>query len=365
MKRKFFALCLFCMAVVAFTGCSKDEEDTTGSIYGLVTDADNGEPVKSANVSLNPGGKSAVTGTDGRYEFLDLEPGQYTVQVVKNGYESNTKRITVEVGKTASGDVVLSKASSKLKLNTNALNFGAGQTTLSFNISNIGTTGSISWTISSNLDWVRISPLSGTTATGKTSEVIVTLLRDKITGPVSDLITVLADGESVSVRISADVSSSGDDNTGDSGDSGNTGGNTGNVVVEPAHPDLPVTLQSAVRSGSNVTLTFSIQNNAGKDLTQLRLYSSYMGVKFGAYDDLGNSYDAYNVQEIKIGNQTSGGAAYEIWPQFPEGVKLVCTMTLKNISPEAGGFTNITIPCGSQPQITTSSYKIVFKNVNL
>ena len=196
MKRKFYVLCLFCAAAIAFAGCSKDEEDVTGSIYGLVTDADNGEPIKSANVSLNPGGKSAVTGTDGRYEFLDLEPGQYTVQIVRNGYESNTKRITVEVGKTASGDAVLSKASSKLKLSTNTLNFGNNWKTLSFSISNIGTTGSISWNVSTEgLDWITVSPVSGTTATGKTSEVIVTVLRDNISGPENGIIKVSADGE--------------------------------------------------------------------------------------------------------------------------------------------------------------------------
>lgn len=465
MRRKFYVLCLFCAAAIAFAGCSKDEEDVTGSIYGLVTDADNGEPIKSANVSLNPGGKSAVTGTDGRYEFLDLEPGQYTVQVVKSGYESNTKRITVEVGKTASGDVVLSKASSKLKLSTNTLNFGNNWKTLSFSISNIGTTGTISWNVSTEgLDWITVSPVSGTTATGKTSEVIVTVLRDNISGPENGIIKVSADGESLPINVTVNQEISEENNknrylsaaplsinlgtkeseeftlfshndatsyelftrgidgwllfsevegtiptynpanetgtaekitvfaqrdgldagtyTGvvivrsDLGDleipvsmtvseSGNTGGNTGSVVVESPHSDLPVTLQNVVRSGSNVTLTFSIQNNSGKDLTQLKLYSSYMGVKFGAYDDLGNSYDASNVQEIKIGNKTSGGAAYEIWPQFPEGVKLVCTMTLKNVSTQAGSFTNITIPCGSQPEITTSSYKIVFKNVGL
>ena len=43
MKQKFLALCLFCATVLVFTACAKDEEEVTGSIYGIVTDADNGE----------------------------------------------------------------------------------------------------------------------------------------------------------------------------------------------------------------------------------------------------------------------------------------------------------------------------------
>lgn len=49
--------------------------ETRGTIYGIVNDADNGEPVQDGHIALNPGGKTANTGSDGRYEFLDLDPG--------------------------------------------------------------------------------------------------------------------------------------------------------------------------------------------------------------------------------------------------------------------------------------------------
>lgn len=58
---------LCCLVLVlALTGCAKDVVDTTGSIYGIVNDADNGEPVSGAHISLNPGGLTANTGSDGR-----------------------------------------------------------------------------------------------------------------------------------------------------------------------------------------------------------------------------------------------------------------------------------------------------------
>ena len=90
------ALLLVCCAwaVLIVTGCAKDEVDTTGTIYGIVNDADNGEPVSGVYVVLNPRGKTTNTGSDGRFEFLDMEPGQYTIQISKNGYKTNTKRIS-------------------------------------------------------------------------------------------------------------------------------------------------------------------------------------------------------------------------------------------------------------------------------
>ena len=72
------ALLLVCCvwAVFIVAGCTKDEVDTTGTIYGIVNDADNGEPVSGVYIVLNPGGKTANTGSDGRFEFLDMEPVQ-------------------------------------------------------------------------------------------------------------------------------------------------------------------------------------------------------------------------------------------------------------------------------------------------
>ena len=77
----------YCMLV----SCVKEIEITVGSIQGIVTNAQNNEPIQGVNISLSPTGLSAVTGSDGRYEFTNLAAGQYTVQGVKSGFESNTK----------------------------------------------------------------------------------------------------------------------------------------------------------------------------------------------------------------------------------------------------------------------------------
>ena len=373
MKKLLKSFCLCLAIAVCFASCTKEEEGNgTGSIYGIVTDADNGEPIKSASVSLNPGGKSTVTGTDGRYEFLDMQPGQYTVQIVKSGYETNTKGITVEAETTASGDMVLTKASSKLKLNTNAINFESDKNTLSFNISNIGTTGSINWRISTQgVNWIQVSPESGTTATGKTSEVIVTLLRDKINGPTNGIITVIADGESLPITVSAEMSSSGGntpgDNTGENpgDDTGNNPGeNTGTFsgTVTSCRPQLAVELTGISSNNGVVTIDFTIQNNETFDISQFAASTKWG--PFTAYDIAGNMYDGNNVQEIKIGNKTGAGNYFDVRVPIPQSIKLNCSLKIKGVS-DVTELPNVTLPClyYGQGNVTYDQEKIVFKNL--
>ena len=198
------ALLLVCCAwaVLIVTGCAKDEVDTTGTIYGIVNDADNGEPVSGVYVVLNPRGKTTNTGSDGRFEFLDMEPGQYTIQISKNGYKTNTKRISVVAGEQASGDMVLERGESRIKLSTNSLAFAKEETSKTFDVMNIGTSGSVSWSVTFTESWLKVTPVNGTTAQGKNSTVIVNIDREKISQDMTANLLVEADGESMPVEIS-------------------------------------------------------------------------------------------------------------------------------------------------------------------
>ena len=97
----------FAFALCMMTSCEKEKPVATGKIQGIVTNSITGEPIKSVNISLSPTGLSAVTGSDGRYQFNNLEPGQYTVQGMKEGYESNTKNITIVAENISSGDMTM------------------------------------------------------------------------------------------------------------------------------------------------------------------------------------------------------------------------------------------------------------------
>lgn len=141
------------MAVVALTslvwhGCKK-EEDLKGSIYGTVTDYATGEPVGNASVKLRPSGETTLTGSDGTYEFKDLDAGKYSLLLSKAEYADLDDDYTIEVenGKNVKRDVQMRKKIASLKIMDlqgkplDTLDFGSEEsvTVKTFNIFNDGT----------------------------------------------------------------------------------------------------------------------------------------------------------------------------------------------------------------------------------
>lgn len=47
------------------------------TLWGIVTDAETGNPIGEIDVSLN--GLAVTTSSNGRYEFLELDPGTYNL----------------------------------------------------------------------------------------------------------------------------------------------------------------------------------------------------------------------------------------------------------------------------------------------
>ncbi|MAT38549.1 MAG: TonB-dependent receptor [Ectothiorhodospiraceae bacterium] len=75
------------------------------TITGVVRDANTGEPLHHANVTLSPGGYGAATGENGGYTFTSVPNGTYTVQISFIGYEPHSEQISVQ-----SADLRLSHA---------------------------------------------------------------------------------------------------------------------------------------------------------------------------------------------------------------------------------------------------------------
>ena len=105
--KKYFWLCIVALCTLA-TACSKTEYDNFATLYGEVCDQATGTPVANASVVLSPGGTTKTTGTDGRFEFSELEPQQYTVTVQKTGYQTNRKSIAAVVGERIEVNIPLS-----------------------------------------------------------------------------------------------------------------------------------------------------------------------------------------------------------------------------------------------------------------
>ena len=208
MKTTFVKILCALFGFLMLSACAKDEEVLTGNIIGKVTDANTGAVLQGVTVTISPSGVSRTTGSDGYFEFRDLEPNQYEIQARKNGYTTNNKMATVVTGRDASGDIQLTPVvqSGKVALSVNSLNFGSQNSSLSFSIQNNGNK-SVNWNISGldKINWLTMNPTTGTLSAGKSNAVTVTLNRERITEYKEAVIIVNADNESLSLKITAEV----------------------------------------------------------------------------------------------------------------------------------------------------------------
>lgn len=105
MKQFLFSLIALCM----LSSCAPTTYDMFASISGTVVDATTGSPIINATVTLSPTGKNVFTGSDGLFQFNDLDPTRYTVTVQKEGYESDFLSITVYAGQDEKISITLRK----------------------------------------------------------------------------------------------------------------------------------------------------------------------------------------------------------------------------------------------------------------
>lgn len=177
-----------------FTACANDinEEIPVGRISGSVSDKTTGEPVATVSATLSPGGNSTVTGSDGSFEFIDLGPGEYTININKEGYNPNNKKVAVTAGQTTQTHLLIERIPAVITADRTELDFGDNYSvnTLSFNIVN-NNYEKLSWEMINNCGWITdVSPKSGTLAHGKTGTIIVKIDRE-----------LLADGNNTTVLV--------------------------------------------------------------------------------------------------------------------------------------------------------------------
>lgn len=193
--KRFFTLFTIALSLVFVSHSCKPEPEEPGSIYGIVTDKATGEPVKNANVQLRPSGETTLTGSDGRYEFLDIKNGDYSISVSKTGYTNlvDDYVITIEGAKAMRRDIQIEKLPAALRVvddkgqNIDDLDFGFEKTDISrsFNLFNDGEFV-LEWEITYNAEWIKsISKVSGSLRPGATQSLVVTIDRDKLSESVN------------------------------------------------------------------------------------------------------------------------------------------------------------------------------------
>lgn len=111
-RKNILTLFMGLMLLFAINSCSTTEHDLFCSIHGIVSDASTGTPVANATINLSPGGRSTVSGSDGQFEFLDLDPGQYTITVQCTGYVTNRKTLKAISSESVRADIPLTPSTS-------------------------------------------------------------------------------------------------------------------------------------------------------------------------------------------------------------------------------------------------------------
>lgn len=207
--QKFFKVFLCSMAALICYNCSKDEEVTTGTITGYVTEYGNANTgIAGATVTLSPSGLTRTTGSDGRYEFTDVQPGNYDIQVAANGFQSNNKRVSVVAAQTIVADIQLITAFTSFSIDPMQLTFGPETNQQSFTITN-NSERALQYSISGYPAFVTVSPASAQIAAKSRQAVMVTINRSAITSStnVQMTVTVGNDSRTVSLNINTqDVS---------------------------------------------------------------------------------------------------------------------------------------------------------------
>ena len=137
--RKFLIWALVLCGIMLGACTSEDDaagDGESGSIYGIVTELGTAEPMRSVGVELYKFTATStyngerfytekalllktVTFDDGHFEFQDLSPRDYVLQIVADGYEQvNEGYVNVESGRQARIDLQVKKVNTYLSVYT-------------------------------------------------------------------------------------------------------------------------------------------------------------------------------------------------------------------------------------------------------
>lgn len=194
MKRVLLLFFLVIGLLTAGVSCTKDVIDTTGDLAGTVTDAKTNEPLSGVSISIAPTGATRSTGSDGKFEFKDLETKEYTISASKNGYKTDKKNVFVAAGQDAFADFQLTSATGTLQCAPNMLDFGHDKTNLPIEISNVGV-AELKWQLTEDASWLSCNPTAVTTNANESSSVVVTVDRSGLESKeYTQSITVTSEG---------------------------------------------------------------------------------------------------------------------------------------------------------------------------
>lgn len=194
---------MYAVACLLTTACSGSTPEL-GDICGTVKDNE-GHAIQNATVSLEPGGSSRHTNSEGYYIFEKLAPQEYTVKASANGYVTDTRTVLVEIDRTKVVDFSLRSDKSQLEVNPQDLDFETNITTKTLTLSNKGH-ATLNWSLAKQIDWLSCSPSSGTLKVGESVGITFRADRSMLQkGTKTDKVIINSNGGNVEVTVSITV----------------------------------------------------------------------------------------------------------------------------------------------------------------
>ncbi|WP_353265579.1 carboxypeptidase-like regulatory domain-containing protein [Gemmatimonas sp.] len=100
--------------VLLASGATALHAQSTGSVTGRVTDAENGQPITAAQVTINGTTLGRATGDDGRFTITSVPSGSQTITVRRIGYLQQTRSVVVSATAPVTINFALAKSSVSL-----------------------------------------------------------------------------------------------------------------------------------------------------------------------------------------------------------------------------------------------------------
>lgn len=94
-KEVFIMVCVMIVGIFMISNQAVAQERTEATLSGKVVDDSTEQSLSGVEVNIEGMDESATTDSEGNYSFDTLQPGNYTVTVEAEGYESWEKEIEI------------------------------------------------------------------------------------------------------------------------------------------------------------------------------------------------------------------------------------------------------------------------------
>lgn len=92
-----------------FVTCTPEEYDHFATITGTVIDDESEDGLSGVQITMLPGGRKAYTGSDGFFQFNEVDSQQWTLQAQKTGYKTERIHVYPNAGETCTVNIRMLK----------------------------------------------------------------------------------------------------------------------------------------------------------------------------------------------------------------------------------------------------------------